>query len=118
VQTLSHATPKARKAHTCQMCWRTIDVGEIYECQTNINDNTLYTWKNCTQCNVFYGLEDYDGDGIGYDTVDNWEPGNTYDLRLKVLWHKKWRRKDGTLYPISLTNPDTIGEEDLPVETS
>lgn len=102
---LSQSTPKARKAHKCGMCWRTITPGETYTRQSNIGeDDNLYTWKNCTQCDVFFGLiqdiEYFDGYGIGYESVDNWEPGNIRELRLKVLWHKKWRRADGSLYPV------------------
>ena len=103
MQILSDSTPKARKKHTCQMCYRVIDPGETYTRQFNLADSgdNVYTWKNCTQCDVFLNLiYDNDGFGIGYESVDEWDPGTVWGLRLKALWHMKWRRKDGTLHSV------------------
>jgi len=100
MQTLSQSTPKARKAHRCEMCRRVIDAGETYTRQANLGDDGFYAWINCQQCDVFLNLiEDWDGYGVGADTVEEWEPGNLWELRLKALWHMKWRRADGTLHP-------------------
>jgi len=103
MQTLSDSTPKARKAHKCQMCYRTIAPGEAYTRQANIGDDGFYDWINCQQCDVFLSLDvsDYwDGYGVGFETVQDWEPDSVWELRLKALWRKKWRRKDGSLYPV------------------
>jgi len=83
------------------MCFRVIDAGETYTSQTNLGDGRFYTWINCVQCDVFLNLiEDWDGDGVGAESVMEWEPDNVWELRLKVLWRKKWRRADGSLYLI------------------
>lgn len=102
-QTLSQSSPKARKRHHCEMCGRVIDVGEVYTRQANLGDDGFYDWTNCQQCDVFLNLiEDWDGYGIGYDTVQEWEPDNLWELRLKALWHLKWRRGDGSLHPVPI----------------
>ena len=99
MQTLSDTTPNARKAHKCGMCHRTIDPGETYTRQANLGDSGFYSWKNCQQCDVFLNLiRDYDGEGVGFETVEEWDPGTMHELRLKALWAKGWRRADGTLY--------------------
>jgi hypothetical protein len=100
MQTLSESKPKARTAHKCMMCHRVIDPGETYTKQFNLGESdNVYTWKNCPQCDVFLSLiEDWDGDGISDFTVMEWEPDSVWELRLKALWRKKWRRADGTLY--------------------
>jgi len=106
MQNLSHSEPKARKAHKCQMCYRVIGIGEVYTRQANLGDDGFYDWINCQQCDTFLNLiEDYDGYGVGCEAVDDWEPGNMRELRLKVLWRKKWRRKDGSLYPVPIKEP-------------
>ena len=99
MQTLSDSTPKARKAHMCEMCHRTIDIGETYTRQANLGDEGFYSWINCQQCDVFLNLVyDWDGNGISFETVEEWDPDTVRGLRLKALWHMQWRRKDGTLY--------------------
>jgi len=103
MQTLSQSEPKARKTHQCQMCHRIIDIGETYTRQANLGDDGFYSWINCQQCDVFLNLDiadRWDGYGVGYEAVQEWEPGNMRELRLKALWHLRWRRKDGTLHPV------------------
>ena len=103
VQVLSRSSPKARKAHKCQMCFRVIESGETYHRQFNEYDSSVYTWKECAHCVALLRLvdiEDWDDSGISDETVSEWEPGDLWELRLKALWRKKWRRADGSLYPV------------------
>ena len=103
VQVLSRSEPKARTSHKCQMCFRVIDPGETYERQFNVFDGRAYTWKTCTHCQALMRLAsiEYEADeGYSDETIDEWEPGDVWELRLKALWRKKWRRKDGSLYPV------------------
>jgi len=58
MQTLSDSTPKARKAHMCEMCHRTIDIGETYTRQANLGDEGFYSWINCQAIATCYALED------------------------------------------------------------
>jgi hypothetical protein len=38
--------------------------------------------------------------GVSDEDILEWEPRDVEALRWKVLWRKKWRRADGTLYPV------------------
>jgi hypothetical protein len=103
MQTISQSTPKARKAHRCMWCYRTIDPGETYSRAFNTDGVTGWTWINCLHCEAFVtlaGIEDWDGDGISVEHILEHEPTAVSDLRLKALHRKKWRRADGTLYPV------------------
>lgn len=96
----------ATTQHRCQLCGRTIGPGERYFVQTNKGDDGVYAWKECEHCLSLLrettALCDCDlyGEGYGPDTVVDWEPVDLRELRLKALWRKQWRRKDGTLYPV------------------
>jgi hypothetical protein len=102
MQTLSQSKPKARKAHWCEWCGRTIEPGEVYQRAALLGDDGLYDWANCLHCAALVGLCDIDGydEGISDEDILEWEPPDIEALRWKVLWRKKWRRADGTLYPV------------------
>jgi hypothetical protein len=103
VLTLDSGKRKARKPHKCSMCYRVIDPGEVYEWQSNIHDNHLYTWKECAHCQAMQSIIDfaywagYPDEGIGPFDVGEYEPETIAEARLIVGWRTKWRRKDGTL---------------------
>lgn len=97
----AHTYPKARKPHRCEDCGRTIDPGETYRRGAGIDGGTAWTWKECAHCCTLVHLLWWgDSEGYGQETFDEWEPETVGHLRLKALWRKKWRRKDGGLYPI------------------
>jgi hypothetical protein len=102
--TLSETRPRARKAHTCDWCSRTIDPGETYRRTGQIFDGRKYAWKGCQHCEAFVStcdLYEWAGDfGLGPDDIDQYEPGDIFGARCLVMWRRKWRRKDGTLYPV------------------
>lgn len=104
MQTLSDETRTARMTHQCEFCYRTINPGEKYRITTHVAD-CIYDWKSCTHCEAMIrecDLWDYDtGEGIGPDTIGEWEPTDIFGLRCKVMWGHGWRRKtDESLYPI------------------
>jgi len=47
---LSETWPKARKAHKCCECGRTIQPGEKYMCISGIWDGRPSRFKTCTEC--------------------------------------------------------------------
>ena len=102
MQTLSQSKPKARKAHLCEWCNRIIGPGEVYQQASLLADDGFFAWANCLHCSALVSLCDIDGYGEGVTTDDilEWEPRDLEALRWKVLWRKKWRRADGTLYPV------------------
>ena len=110
---ISQSRPKARMAHKCMWCYRTIDPGEVYNRAWNVIDGeTPYTWINCAHCLAFVtlcGVEDWDGNGITDECLIEYEPFTMRGLRLKALHRKKWRRKDGTLYPVPVRAIDAEG---------
>ena len=74
---LNSATPKARKQHECDLCYGTIEPGEVYDRDTYIGDDGPYTWKSCVPCReVASGLVRdgcYDPyDGYTPDDADEW----------------------------------------------
>lgn len=105
MQTISQSKPKARKAYRCMWCYRTIDPGEVYTRAWNVLSpgEKPYTWINCLHCEAWVrlaGIESWDGEGITDECLIEYEPVEMWDLRLKALYRKKWRRADGSLYPV------------------
>ena len=96
-------TPVARKLHTCENCGRKIDQGEKYHSYDGIYDGIANAWKDCRHCAALISMFDLYGiydEGVGPDEVGEWEPETVAGLRAKVYWRKRWRRPDGTLYPV------------------
>lgn len=98
-------TVRARKSHQCFTCFRTIDAGEHYSAQFVVYYDIAQRLKQCTHCIAVWDIwrpEDMDG-LISEGGYDDWLWGDTADLpelRAKVQYRMKWRRKDGTLHPI------------------
>lgn len=114
---LSEGWRHATVQHRCQLCGRVIESAERYRAQTNKGDDGIYTWKECIHC---VGLvhettvlcdADLWGEGYGPDTVIDWEPVDLRELRLKALWRKQWRRKDGALYPVPMIDDKETADE-------
>jgi|SRR6476646_6684230 len=104
MQTLVHEFRTARKPHHCELCGRQIESGERYLHQRNKEYGDIWTWRNCAHCDPLLGLlcnlgyaDDY---GVTMDVVSDWEPETIAQARLKVGWKRKWRRRDGSLYPV------------------
>ena len=85
------------------MCDREIETGETY-CRTVQLEDSIWVWKTCSHCEAMINecdLHGYTcGDGVDPDTFSEFDAESIFDLRCKVMWRRKWRRKDGTLYPI------------------
>jgi hypothetical protein len=50
VWVLSERTQVARKKHTCDFCFGTIEAGEKYTSQANLNDGDFGIWKAHENC--------------------------------------------------------------------
>lgn len=106
---LSDSNLRARKSHTCSLCHRSIEPGEIYNRQVNAYDGRAWTFKTCVQCDRmnyevgFAWIEYSYGNDAGYthETVHDWYPSTIREARLKIGWKRKWRHRDGTLYAIA-----------------
>ena len=100
---ITTSTPKARSCHMCDFCYRTIEPGETYTRTVSVQD-CICVWKSCTHCEAMIRICDIEewnlGDGIDRDHFVDLEVRDIFEARCKVMWHRKWRRKDGTLYPI------------------
>jgi hypothetical protein len=101
---LASDNPVARKEHDCQLCGRTIEPGEQYNRQRNIGDDGPYVFKACAHChayvlNVIHAL-DYYGEGYTHEDLWEYEPATVLEARWRAQYRRKWRRRDGDLYPI------------------
>lgn len=104
---LASEHPVARKEHECSLCHRTIRPGERYNRQRSIGDDGPYVFKDCAHCEALVkALNDDEGDWFDYYEgytewdVAEFEPTTMRTARLKVMWKRQWRRRDGALYPI------------------
>lgn len=96
------AKPKARKEHTCELCGRTIRIGENYHRYDGIYEDRAMAWKECQHCAAAireFGIEGWE-DGVGPDDMHEWEPRNVTELRNKVYYRRRWQRPNGDLYPL------------------
>lgn len=98
----TNSYPKARKEHRCGTCYRMISVGETYRKCAGLDGGTAWTFKECNHCGVVgramcqnWGMDEYD-----ISTFQDWDPADLQELRVKVHFNKRWRRADGSLYPV------------------
>jgi hypothetical protein len=112
---------RAVKAHRCTECGRTIDPGETYQHAAGLMDGNWFTFKTCAHCRtccawlvavcdgyLFEGVLEDLGEHR-FESVASW-----WLLRRIAEARRKWRRSDGTLYPL---NPPRRGR-DYPVVTT
>lgn len=96
-------TPRARKAHRCCLCSRTIEPGETYRRGAGMGDGTAWTWIECGHCNEFVRVayrRSWMDDGYDQELLIDFEPNDVAEARIRAQWRRKWRRIDGTLYPL------------------
>jgi len=61
----------ARKEHRCNYCNGIIQIGEKYNCQTNVYDGDIYTWKAHLRCqDIALELNMFDDCDEGVTTND------------------------------------------------
>lgn len=98
---------KALKTHICESCGRSIDKGEKYDRTFAIDGGDTWVYKECVHCAALVNIWciwDYCDASEGYtlDTFHEYrdEIRTITDARLWAQWHRKWRRGDGTLFPV------------------
>lgn len=103
---LASDNPRARVEHVCQLCYRKIQPGEKYNRQRNIGDDGPYVFKACAHCHALAKVStvidnalDY-SEGYTADDFVEWEPTTILEARWRAQYRRKWRRRDGELYPI------------------
>lgn len=105
--TLGETNPVARVQHRCNLCGRRIEPGEQYNRQRNIHDGRAYTFKDCAHCQAmvqtYNRLEGdwYDAwEGYTQDDLHEYEPTTMPGARLRAMFRRQWRRRDGGLYDV------------------
>ena len=98
----THTTPTARKAHRCMMCWRLIEPGETYRRGAGMDGATAWTWIECAHCAEFVRVAYRRYGDAGYDEtlLIDFQPDNMAEARVRAQHRRKWRRLDGSLYPV------------------
>lgn len=105
-----HTHPTARKAHRCSLCKRVIGTGETYLRGSGMDGEYAWTWKECVHCKVFAQLM---ARRCGYsewefDVLGDFEPWDIAEARVRAQFRRRWRKLDGSLYPL----PSLIFAED------
>ena len=102
--------PKARKAHQCSDCSRTISPGEIYRRGAGFDEGRAWTWKDCAHCE--YALDRYDLAWDGeYNSDHFWEwaaegAQDIQEARDKAGYRHQWMTRGGNLWPLPADNPN------------
>lgn len=97
---------KARKPHKCSECYRIIQAGETYNVQRIVFDGDANSYKTCQHCQVVKSwlvkeCGGYVYQGVYDDIAEH--AGEGYGIRVKMLrigMSRKWRRRDGRMWPI------------------
>lgn len=111
-------TPRARKAHGCMLCHRTIEPGEHYS--RGFGDpgsGDVGSWVECAHCAAWASLVDLPGRamdswGEGYGDEDAYEISLEPRDRQEAAWGKayrrRWRDPLGRLVPVpTITREET-----------
>ncbi|GEL46590.1 hypothetical protein CHO01_17060 [Cellulomonas hominis] len=103
--TFIHTKPRARKAHTCCCCGRTIHPGEAYTRGVGLDRGAgAWTYRRCAHCAVAVGYvsglttaEEFED----RDLIETWEPDGIAEnqVRRNVL-QAQWRTPTGVLVPV------------------
>lgn len=98
--------PRARKAHNCEECGRTIQPGERYRRTIQKFEGTVSAWKTCAHCEAAasYLVEHCNGylvGGVREDLEEHWTARVPEDRlflgRAIVGMRRQWCRRDGAL---------------------
>lgn len=112
-----HEHPRARVAHTCTICYRTIDAGETYWRGRGYDGGDAWTWRTCEHCYAvgkIYDPRDYDG-LLSEDSYRDWLDDGARDiaeLRHMVGLRMRWRNKQGDLLPVPVAKDETRRRND------
>lgn len=101
--TCINTNPKANKEHYCDACNRIIDKGEKYLHQAQLDNGTVQTYRECAHCAALvrlWSLWSCCDDGYNGNCFTEHYSRDVTDLRWQVQYRRRWRRRDGNLYPI------------------
>ncbi|WP_251151372.1 hypothetical protein [Cellulosimicrobium sp. Marseille-Q4280] len=102
--TYLHSRPRARKAHVCDVCSRTIEPGETYTRGVGLDGGAgAWTYRYCAHCavlitylSVWFNEDEY----VARELVENWEPRTGAGRAVKAAAENRWRTGDGALTPV------------------
>ena len=113
ISVLSEGQRRAKKAHKCGECGRTIEPGETYESVSGIYDGSFDTYKTCLQCcSVRKWLANVCAGWVYSEVLEEieehfYEGYGMWLGRAAVSMRRKWRKFDGSLMlPMDL--PDQL----------
>lgn len=110
ITTIRDETPRARKPHRCQLCGRSIAVGERYHSQFNADGGESWMWRECAHCSAVVQTlwnRRFDLEEINGFTVFDWlrESGDLALMRLAVGMKRQWRGFADGMMPIPAIPP-------------
>ena len=114
VTELSNRRHTARKEHKCVECYRIIQIGETYNLQFCVLSGNMEIYKTCAHCQVVKAWLEKECGGYLFlsvydDILEHAREG--YGLRVKMLaigMQRKWKRKDGRMWPVPKLPPLTV----------
>lgn len=112
----STSTRRARKAHQCEECNRTIREGERYERYAGVWEGSFSTFVSCGHCaqvrtlisnididfweGAFGGVGEWFAQQLWREYIKTFEEGLKF-LRLSRQFGSRWTRADGSLMPVA-----------------
>lgn len=112
---------RARLQHQCTECRRTIEPGESYLAERTVFDGDAMSHKICAHCQrvrdylidhcggwLYGGLHE-DISGHYYGSTSN-DAGEREVRLLSIGMSARWRRADGSLWPVPRANSTTEGK--------
>lgn len=99
--TFMHSRPRARKAHVCDVCARTVEPGETYTRGVGLDGGAgAWTYRYCAHCAVLisyladlFGLNEYEPAYL----LEDWEPRTDAGRAVQASAARRWRTADGAL---------------------
>lgn len=111
----STSTRKARKAHQCEECLRTIREGERYERHAGVWEGEFFTFVSCGHCaklrttisdidtefweGAFGGVGEWFANDLWREYIKTFEDGVKF-LRLSRQFDRRWILADGSLMAV------------------
>lgn len=92
---LSNKKVKANKEHICDWCELKINKKEIYSRQSNVDDGSIFRWKNHIHCaDLMDKIGAYDGgDGVGTEDFQEYVK-NEYQTVMSNHFNDIYESKD------------------------
>lgn len=111
-----------KKQYTCCECCRIIEIGELHDRASGKCSGEFFTYRTCAHCSVvrslmhiMHGTNEY----FVFEQLKEevWEEAkNNHDFRwyrLYVGMNKKWKKRDGSLMALPLSNKPWVSTDEI-----